>query len=81
MFLYLLGKPMSDVANFTDKRLISSLIRESGNNCTVEIKLMYQVSNFNSFWHCNVEKLVIWSAQNKEGVIKPTHLTYLQNNR
>jgi hypothetical protein len=33
---------MSDVANFTDKRLISSLIRESGNNCTVEIKLMYQ---------------------------------------
>ena len=41
-FLYLLGKSVSDVANFTDKRLISSLIHESGNNCSVEIKLFYK---------------------------------------
>ena len=41
-FLYLLGQPNSDVANFTDKRLISELIRETGNNCSVSLTLNYQ---------------------------------------
>jgi len=40
-FLYLLGQPRSDVANFTDKRLISELIRETGNNCTVSLTMNY----------------------------------------
>lgn len=41
-FLYLLGQPRSDVANFTDKRVISELIRETGNNCTVTVTMRYQ---------------------------------------
>ena len=40
-FLYLLGQPRSDVANFTDKRLISELIRETGNNCSVSLTMNY----------------------------------------
>ena len=40
-FLYLLGQPRSDVANFTDKRVISELIRETGNNCTVSLTMNY----------------------------------------
>ena len=39
--MYLLGQPRSDVANFTDKRLISELIRETGNNCTVSLTMNY----------------------------------------
>ena len=41
-FLYLLGNPRSNVANFTDKRVISELIRETGNNCTVTLTMKYQ---------------------------------------
>ena len=41
-YLYLLGHPRSDVANFTDKRVISELIRETGNNCTVTVTMKYQ---------------------------------------
>ena len=40
-FLYLLGRASSDWNNVTDKRLISSLIRETGNNCTVEVKVNF----------------------------------------
>ena len=41
-FLYLLGNPRSNVENFTDKRVISELIRETGNNCTVTLTMKYQ---------------------------------------
>ena len=40
-FLYLLGQPLSSKDAFSDKRLISSLIKESGNNCTLEFVLFY----------------------------------------
>ena len=30
------------MANFTDKRVISELIRETGNNCTVTVTMKYQ---------------------------------------
>ena len=30
------------MANFTDKRVISELIRETGNNCTVALTIKYQ---------------------------------------
>ena len=30
------------MANFTDKRVISELIRETGNNCTVAVTMKYQ---------------------------------------
>ena len=40
--MYLLGNPRSDVANFTDKRVISELIRETGNNCSVTLTAKYQ---------------------------------------
>ena len=40
-FLYLLGKPLSSQESLTDKRLISSLIAESGPNCTLEATVYY----------------------------------------
>lgn len=46
-FLYLLGRSTSDVANVTDKRIISSLIRESGNNCSLQMHIHYQVKYTN----------------------------------
>ncbi len=36
-FLYLLGRPPSSEKRQSDKRIISSLIAESGNNCTLEV--------------------------------------------
>lgn len=41
-FLYLLGKPASSNESVSDKRLISSFMRESGNNCTLELIIAYQ---------------------------------------
>ena len=40
-FLYLLGKPLSSQESLTDKRLISSLIAESGPKCTLEATVYY----------------------------------------
>jgi hypothetical protein len=40
--LYLLGHPLSSDETFSDKRLISSLIKESGNNCSLEIIILHQ---------------------------------------
>lgn len=39
--MYLLGKPLSSQESLSDKRLISSLIAESGPNCTLEAKIFY----------------------------------------
>ncbi|TRY72569.1 hypothetical protein TCAL_00190 [Tigriopus californicus] len=41
-FLYLLGHPISSEEPVTDKRLISSPIKESGTECSLEMTLFYQ---------------------------------------
>ena len=41
-FLYLLGKPLSEDENQSDKRLVSSLIAESGNNCSLSFRVIFQ---------------------------------------
>ncbi len=40
-FLYLLGWPPSSNESLSDKRLISSLIKETGNNCKLEAFILY----------------------------------------
>ena len=40
-FLYLLGQPESNVANDTDKRLMSALITETGNTCIMSLQMWF----------------------------------------
>lgn len=68
-FLYLLGKPHSDQDNFSDKRLISNLIKETGNNCSLELTVFYE-----NIRGTNIEVAI----QNKAKAYRPIRNLVLQ---